>query len=271
MTKRFAAFSAVLFLQCTAMGQQIVGHRGASYDAPENTLASFRLAWEQGADGIEGDFYLTSDGQIVCIHDKTTKRTTNADLPVAESTFEQLRALDAGSWKDPKYAGEKIPTLDEALATVPADKFMLIEVKCGPEILPALKQSLKQSGLEPWQTRIICFKQEVITAVKEQLPDLQAIWLSSYKQNEQTGAWTPTAETVAQTVHRLGADGFGTKAEDAVVDEAFVARLRQRDMHLNVWTVDEPEQFKRYQQLGFDTITTNRPGYLKQLMAQAGQ
>ncbi|MCC6680201.1 MAG: glycerophosphodiester phosphodiesterase [Phycisphaeraceae bacterium] len=253
------------------MGQQIVAHRGASFDAPENTLASFRLAWEQGADAIEGDFYLTSDGQIVCMHDKTTKRTTNADLPVAASTFEQLRALDAGSWKDPRYAGEQIPTLDEVLATVPPDKYILIEIKSGPEILPALKQSLDRAGLEPWQTRIICFKQEVITAVKQQLPELAAVWLSSYKQDEQTGAWTPTIDTVVETIQRLDADGFGSKAEDAVVDEAFVARLRQMDLHLNAWTVDEPEQFARYQQLGFDTITTNRPGFIKQLMAQAGQ
>jgi len=68
----------------------IVAHRGSSFDAPENTLPAFRLAWEQGADAIEGDFLLTKDNKIVCIHDKTTKRFSDQNLVVAESTLEQL-------------------------------------------------------------------------------------------------------------------------------------------------------------------------------------
>ena len=89
--------------------QLIIAHRGASHEAPENTLAAFRLAWEEQADGIEGDFYLTSDGQIVCIHDKTTKRVApkQPELTVAKSTLKQLRSLDVGSWKNPRYAAER--------------------------------------------------------------------------------------------------------------------------------------------------------------------
>lgn len=88
------------------MSQLIVAHRGASYDAPENTLAAFRLAFEKDADGIEGDFYLTSDNRIVCIHDSDTERVAGKKLIVAKSTLAELKQLDVGSWKDKKWHAE---------------------------------------------------------------------------------------------------------------------------------------------------------------------
>ena len=137
----------------TCFAQFIVAHRGASYDAPENTLAAFRLAWEQGADAIEGDFYLTADGQIVCIHDKTTKRVApgQPELTVAKSTLQELRQLDVGRWKADKFAEERIPTLKEVLAIVPRQKRIFVEIKCGPEIVPILQQQLSDSDLKPEQ------------------------------------------------------------------------------------------------------------------------
>lgn len=128
-------------LGAAARGQEIVAHRGASFDAPENTLSAFRLAWKLNADVIEGDFYLTKDEQIVCIHDKTTKRVApkQTSLTIARSTLAELRALDVGSWKHPRFANERIPLLEEVLATVPEGKRIFVEIKCGPEIIPHLK------------------------------------------------------------------------------------------------------------------------------------
>ncbi|MDA1056051.1 MAG: glycerophosphodiester phosphodiesterase family protein, partial [Planctomycetota bacterium] len=90
-----------MFFCCSTVshGQLIIAHRGGSHDAPENTLAAFRLAFEQGADGIEGDFYLTRDNRIVCIHDADTKRVADKTLVVAESSLAELKRLDVGSWK----------------------------------------------------------------------------------------------------------------------------------------------------------------------------
>src|SRR5262245_58707114 len=101
---------------------EIIAHRGSSFSAPENTLAAVRLGWRQGADAAEGDFRLTADGQIVCVHDKTFKRTAGIDHPVAEMTLAEIERLDAGSWKSPEFAGERVPTLDQLLATVPERK-----------------------------------------------------------------------------------------------------------------------------------------------------
>src|SRR5262245_53293376 len=110
---------------------EIIAHRGASADAPENTAAAFKLAVEGGADAFEGDYYLTKDGKIICIHDNNTKRTTGVDGKVPQMTLAELRKLDAGSWKGSKFGGEKLPTLSEALALVPAGKKTFVEIKCG--------------------------------------------------------------------------------------------------------------------------------------------
>ena len=96
----------------------IIAHRGASFDAPENTLAAFRLAWDEGADGVEGDFMLTADGQIVCFHDVDTQRVAGTARSSSESTFAELASLDVGSWKGARWRGERIPSLADVL---PAD------------------------------------------------------------------------------------------------------------------------------------------------------
>ncbi|NIL97886.1 MAG: hypothetical protein GTO53_09115, partial [Planctomycetales bacterium] len=123
----------------------IVAHRGASGDAPENTIEAFQLAWQQGADAIEGDFHLSQDGQVVCIHDKDTQRTAGQALIVAESSLEDLRKLDVGSFFGPRYSGARIPTLAEVLATVPQGKKIYLDIKCGAAIVPPMLEQLKRA------------------------------------------------------------------------------------------------------------------------------
>jgi glycerophosphoryl diester phosphodiesterase len=96
--------------------RQIVGHRGSCVDRPENTLASFRRAIEAGATTVEVDVRTTSDGYLVVLHDATLDRTTDGTGPVGDHTLEELRRFDAGGWFDPRYRGERVPTLDEVLA-----------------------------------------------------------------------------------------------------------------------------------------------------------
>lgn len=95
----------------------IVGHRGLLLHAPENTLTNFRACLELRL-GFEFDVQRTKDGALVCIHDATVDRTTNGTAKVADLTLAQLRELDAGSWFDPKFAGEKVPTVDEVLVLI---------------------------------------------------------------------------------------------------------------------------------------------------------
>lgn len=253
----------IILFSCANNKVEFVAHRGASHDAPENTLAAFDLAWQQGADAIEGDFYLTNDNAIVCIHDKTTKRLANSDLVVAESSLEQLKELDVGSWKDPKWRGEKIPTIKEVLATVPNGKKIFIEIKCGPEIVPVLKKSLSVSELSSDQTVVISFDQEVIRQVKRQIPQIKAFWLTGFRKNEDTGEWTPTLDTIHEILSDIKADGLDCRAGE-VVTSSFVKSLKDAHLEMHVWTVDDPDEAQRLKDIGVQSITTNRPGWLKE-------
>lgn len=247
-----------------SLAQLIVAHRGASHRAPENTLAAFALAWEEDADAIEGDFYLTADERIVAIHDSSTKRTAQTELQVAESTLRQLRKLDVGQWKSPRYGGQRIPTLDEVLNTVPKRKKIFIEIKCGPEIVPRLKKVLSHGTLKPSRTIVISFNESVVSAVKQQIPGIKAFWLTGYEQNKSTGTWSPSLDEILTTLRRTGADGLDTQANQAVVDAGFIEAIRERGYQLHTWTIDDPKVARYYQELGVDSITTNRPLYIRQ-------
>src|SRR4051812_19201695 len=111
---------------------QIIAHRGASHDAPENTLAAVRLAWAQHADAVEVDVHLTRDWRLAVIHDPDTRRTGDEVCVVADSTLAELQRLDVGQWKDPRFAGERIPTLEDVFGSVPDGKRTFVELKSGP-------------------------------------------------------------------------------------------------------------------------------------------
>ena len=254
-----------LLAAAPAAAPLIIAHRGASRDAPENTLAAFKLAWERGADGIEGDFQLTKDGRIVCLHDATTKRTADRDLRVADSALVQLRRLDMGSWKDKKWAGQRIPTLEEVLATVPAGRRIFIEIKCGPEIVPILERLLARSPLRPEQTAVISFSDKVIAETKKRIPRIKAYWLTGYKKDEKTGRTRPSVDDVLRTLRRIKADGLDTQAHD-LVDRDFVRTLRDARMELHAWTINDPAAAARFRAMGFDSITTDRPGYVREAL-----
>jgi glycerophosphoryl diester phosphodiesterase len=248
-----------------ADAQLIVAHRGASHDAPENTLAAFNLAWEKQADAIEGDFYLTKDRQIVCIHDKTTKRVSPKQraLKIAESTFDELRKLDVGSWKHKRYEAERIPTLKEVLATVPDGKQIYVEVKCGPEILPLLKLQLAASGLKPEQIVIICFDKTVVTQSRKMMPQYKANWLTSYKQSTLKRTWAPTRADVLTSLKRTGATGLGTKGELKVIDRPFVKAIRAAGFEFHVWTINDADLARTFKSLGVQSLTTDRPAFIR--------
>lgn len=240
----------------------IIAHRGASFDAPENTLAAFRLAWEEGADGIEGDFRLTSDGEIVCLHDPSTGRTAGADLAVADSTLPRLRELDVGSWKEEKWRGEPIPTLREVIATVPQGKRLFIELKSGPEILIPLAAILAETGLGEEQAAVLSFSEEVTAEARKLLPQVRALWITDYKPDRQSGGWSPSIEAILKTLERTGASGLASQAHGSI-DAAFVRAVRTAGKEFHVWTVDDHAAAARFVALGVDSITTNRPGWLR--------
>ncbi len=265
---RFLPLTLLMVLMSTTThlaAQQIVAHRGASFDAPENTLAAFELAWKQGADAIEGDFYLTADQQIVCLHDKTTKRVA-PDQPIREvskATLEQLQSLDVGSWKSSEFSDQRIPTLEQVLATLPAGKQIFVEIKCGIEILPILKAQLESTSLSNDQIVLICFSEEVVSTARQMMPQFNANWLTGYKQSKSTGRWSPTTKSVLASLKKTSATGLGTNANMEVIDADFVRRIRSTQCELHAWTVNDISVARTLAKMGFASITTDRPALIR--------
>ena len=237
----------------------IVAHRGASHDAPENTLPAFELAWKQGADAIEGDFLLTKDNQIVCIHDGSTKRLAERNMAVRGSTLKELRELDVGSWKHEKFKGTKIPTIAEVLATIPKGRKIFVEVKCGPEIIPYLVKEIGQSKLKTEQVVLICFKHEVVKAFKQAMPKNKAYWLSSFKKDKE-GVWEPSLETVLATLKDTKADGLDSHKD---IPGSAARKIMKEGYEWHAWTVNDVATAKKLKALGIHSITTDRPGMIK--------
>lgn len=253
-----------------AAGVRCISHRGESLDAPENTMAAFRLAVERKADGFECDVYLTKDNEIVCLHDATAKRTAGLDVKPCDATLAELRALDAGSWKDRKFAGERIPTLSEAL-TLARDNFEIyVEVKCGTEILPRLAEVLAaEPKATPERVRFICFNTNVVQALRQRLPDYRAYWVVGVKQKED-GTVTPSAEEALSMLRSLGAHGIDIQAHGAaaqkLIDKAYVRAIQAAGFSFHVWTVNSVRQAAALAALGVETVTSDCGGVLAALL-----
>ena len=248
-------------------GPEIIAHRGESHDAPENTLTAFRLAWDRDVGAIELDVHLTADDRLVCIHDAATKRVCGVNKVVKTSRYDDLKSLDAGSWKGQEFAGERLPLLEEALAAIPPGRRCFIEVKVGPEAVPPLQRVVRDSGLPPDQLVVISFKEATIAEVRRQLPELRAYWLASFKQNERTGEFTPTVDDLIATARKIDAHGINVSYKGPI-DAEFVRRVREAGLGLYVWTVDDEREARRLKALGVEGITTNREQWLRGTLAE---
>jgi glycerophosphoryl diester phosphodiesterase len=260
----------VLAVVCAERGNalEIIAHRGASYAAPENTRAAVDLAWRRGADAVEVDVWLTADGRIAVLHDKTTQRTAGRDWHVGKRTLAELQSLDAGSWKHPDFAGQKIPALEEVLATVPDGKRLFIEIKCRREILPELERVLKASGKRPAQTAVISFDFDTVRAAKARMPEVPVYWIqgTSPSRNEKTGAVVAPPDALVERCRRAKLDGLDLQFNSRLTPQ-LVDAMHDLGLELYVWTVNEPDDARRLAALGVDGITTDRPGWLRERLA----
>lgn len=249
-------------LSCPAT--EIVAHRGYSTKAPENTLAAFHLAWESGADACENDIYLTLDQQIVVCHDRDTKRTSNGSLFIPKSTLADLQKLDAGSWKGEQWKGEKMPSLQQALDTMPRGKQrFFIEIKCGPEIVPALQKVLEPMRERAEQLAIITFNHEAAVLTKKTLPWIPLYYLAGGKTKDKKPR-TDLDQVIADAKANQF-DGLDLGA-DWDWNEAMVKKVRDAGLKVFVWTINKPDKAKFFAKLGVDGITTDDPVMVREAM-----
>jgi glycerophosphoryl diester phosphodiesterase len=235
-----------------ARGVLIEAHRGDSFRAPENTIASIQSAVGK-AQLTEFDVRVTADGQWILMHDSTVNRTTNGSGAVAELTLPALKTLDAGSWFSAAFEGERIPTLEEAMMSAVAGGLQpLIERKDGPA--QQFHDELERIGVDRSAFRVISFDWDFLT-------DLDAIE-TQYTLGA-LGSGPITQATITDATMR-GADFLDWA--HAGVDQAAVDLTHANGIELHVWTVDDPLRMQQLVQLGVDGITTNRPEVLQQVL-----
>ncbi len=234
---------------------KIIAHRGASADAPENTMAAFLLGVDQGCEMIELDIHLTKDKQIVVIHDATLDRTTSGSGNVADMAYEELQTADAGSWFDEQFAGEKVSLLEDVLSTVPAHVAFNVEIKSSKEeqicarLLDVLKRTnrLEQTVISSFDFECLAQLQKLDRSMKVGL--LYSSEPVDYMQVEQD----------------LGMEIYSLHPQYHLVNEEYMAAANKHGKVVFPWTVDGKEDLERMMQLGVSGIITNKPGFMGSL------
>lgn len=230
-----------------------IAHRGNSLYAPENTLAAFRAA-EGVADLVETDVRVSSDGRLVLMHDATVDRTTDGTGAVAGLTLAQLRALDAGSWFSPVFAGERVPTLEEMVTATLPFATPLIEHKAGTaaQIVDELRRLDAVSRVV-----VQSFDWAFLAAAHALEPTLRL------------GALGSGNFTAAQLTNIINSGATIVAWEKASVTPAMVAAVHQAGLALYVWTVDSPAEIRRFTEMGVEGIISNDPAAVRGLTPPA--
>jgi glycerophosphoryl diester phosphodiesterase len=225
----------------------VLGHRGASHAAPQNTLAAFRKAADVGADGIELDVHLSRDGVPVVIHNNTVDATTDGHGLVREMTLTQLKALDAGAHFDAAFEGERIPTLEEVLAEVGAQLLTNIELKAGQTaaLVSAVVDLVRRMGMAN-RVWFSSFKPYALYRVRALAPDIPCGLLYG-PLNPGTLLLRPF--TPHEALHPY---------KDLLTERA-VHRAHEHGLRVFTWTLDDPAVARKFAAWGVDGIITNEP------------
>lgn len=232
----------------------IIAHRGASADAPENTLAAFRLAWEQGADAVEMDLRLTRDNQVAVIHDADLRRVAGNAHKVAGLDAAELVQIRTGH----EMSAEKhttVPLLAEVLREVPRGRRVFLELKAGAELVEQVRRVLEASWLEPAQVAIIGFDRALVQQARDAMPVVETAWVVDYP-----SVWNLPHLIKLAVGHRIQALDLRV---DWPLSPVEVARVHEAGLKLYIWTVDDFERARELAAMGVNGLTTNRPEGLR--------
>lgn len=224
----------------------VTAHRGASTVAPENTLAAFQAAIDAGADAIEFDVRLSGDGQVVVFHDSDFRRVAGDPRTVARTPLADMRGIDIGGWFDPDFAGERIATLAEALASIDGRALALVELKPDPGNAQALLDATLEivaGSRDPDRVMLASLSPDLVRAARVAAPHAQLALFAN--------------AALPGTARRTDFDMLGLN--HLQLDPGVVADARRRGYRLQAWTVNDPVRMARYMDLGVDDISTDVP------------
>ncbi|OHE85704.1 MAG: hypothetical protein A2579_08085 [Lysobacterales bacterium RIFOXYD1_FULL_69_11] len=261
-----AALLAVALVQATVAVSRmdlrrdvtITAHRGASMVAPENTLAAFQAAIDAGADAIEFDVRLSSDGAVVVFHDSDLRRVSGDPRRVADTPLPALREVDVGTWFDPAFADQRITTLAEALAFIDRRALALVELKPDAHnagaLLDATLREVERGGYQDVVT-LASLSPHLVRAARATAPAAQLALFAN--------------AALPGTARRTDFDMLGLN--HLQLDTASVAQARRRGYRLQAWTVNDPARMARYMDLGVDDISTDLPGEAVRVRAERAE
>jgi glycerophosphoryl diester phosphodiesterase len=237
----------------------IIGHRGASAVAPENTMAAFRKAIAVGADGIEFDVRLTCDGVPVVIHDSTLRRTGGLPHRVADLTWAEISKVDVGSWFGTSFANETVPSLAELFTLFQSNNSTLyLEMKCDSSsehqaLAEACAKTIDEHALKE-RVIVECFQLPALSILKEIDPEIKTVALFE-------PAFTNPSVLSDQRIIKqtLDVGAAALALHHRLARESLVQKAKEAGLHVAVWTVDDPAWIERAKKIGIDALITNNP------------
>lgn len=232
----------------------VIAHRGASEDAPENTLPAFELAVSGGCAALETDVRQTQDGRLVLIHDQRVDRTTDGTGLVSELTWQELQSLDAGGWKHQRFAGTRVPLLSEFLAGFAGRVHVVLELKAAEAIAGTVRQVV-DSGAGTDGFTFTSFELGNLTQLKELLPEAACGFLAR--------DWPLS---LSGTLRDHGIQQICPRADD--VSRAQVDAWRAEGFSIRAWRVRSDELVLRCFDAGVDGFTVDFPARATELIAQ---
>lgn len=233
----------------------VFGHRGASADAPMNTLEAFELAAEMGADGVELDVHRSADGRLVIVHDFTVDASTNGTGEVSEMTLGQLKALDAGSWKAPQFAGAKIPTLDEVFEAVGQKYFINVEIK---------SMSIETDGIEQLVAELIERYNMADRVVVSSFNPLAIQRFKAIAPHVAIGYLTADDVPAEITAYAEGMTYEAYHPYEKSITPEMVQEMASKGVIVNTWTVNDPARAVELAEMGVSVIITDKPDLIKE-------
>jgi glycerophosphoryl diester phosphodiesterase len=262
--------STVLGQTASAMPIQYwtnIAHRGASFLAPENTLLAYRIAISAGANGAECDVYSTADGVIVLSHDRLAKRTMGGgDQDITKLNFEDIQKFDAGYWKGKQFQNEKVPTLDEYLALLKETScHPVIEIKMDEIEQPVLDAIYKHDMIN--ETAIISFSTNVVKKIRQLEPNICVAFLYSEDLKDK-GTVEENADRLFETLicYSKELDTVVLDLAYSILSEKLVKKLKDAGIHVWCWTVNDTKQMETLLDWGVESITTDRPELLSEIL-----
>lgn len=229
---------------------RLIAHRGASGCAPENTMAAFRRALELGAKSMELDVHQTADRELAVIHDEDFKRVAGRAARVGRLSWKEARALDVGSWFDPRFSAEKVPSLSEVMDLLEGKAELNIEIKKGSSLYPGIEERVVAliRARRAWDwTAVSSFDHKALYAVRALDPRARIGYLQGLT----------SLKTAFREIEALKGESLNQSLRQ--VSPGKVRQAHDRGVKVLVYTVNKPEDAARLAKMGVDGIFTNFP------------